>query len=199
VSVPKRVDPLERRRSIAQAVFRVTATRGVEAVSLRDVAAEAGVSMGMVQHYFRSKDEMLLFALDHMRDRVAGRLQARLACLPDPTPRDVASAVLTELLPTDEDSRAEAGVSVAFYSRAAVTPAYALALRQGLRGLLDVFTERLRAAQHSGHTRPDVDAEQEAASLFWLAHGLVGPLLVGLYTPETAQSLLDRHLDRIFT
>jgi hypothetical protein len=67
-----------------------------------------------------------------------------------------------------------------------------------LRGLLDVFTERLRAAQRSGHTRPDVDAEQEAASLFWLAHGLVGPLLVGLYTPEAALSLLDDHLDRIF-
>ncbi len=197
--MPKRVDPLERRRSIAEAVFRVTASRGVEAVSLRDVAAEAGVSMGMVQHYFRTKEEMLLFSLDHMRDRVAGRLQARLAHLPEATPRDVARAVLGELLPTSEDSRAEAGISVAFYSRAAVTPAYAEALRQGLRGLLDATTAHLRAAQRSGHMRPDLDAEQEAASLFWLAHGLVGPLLIGLYTPQAAQALLDHHLDRIFT
>ena len=70
--MPKRVDPLARRHSIAEAVFRLAAARGADAVSLRDVAGEAGVSLGMVQHYFRSKDEMLLFALDHMRDRVAG-------------------------------------------------------------------------------------------------------------------------------
>ena len=69
--MPKRVDPLARRHSIAEAVFRLAAARGADAVSLRDVAGEAGVSLGMVQHYFRSKDEMLLFALDHMRDRVA--------------------------------------------------------------------------------------------------------------------------------
>ncbi len=66
--MPKRVDPLARRHSIAEAVFRLAAARGADAVSLRDVAGEAGVSLGMVQHYFRSKDEMLLFALDHMRD-----------------------------------------------------------------------------------------------------------------------------------
>jgi hypothetical protein len=141
---------------------------------------------------------MLLFALDHLRDRVAGRLQARLARLPDATPRDFARAVLTELLPTNEDSRAEAAVSVAFYSRAAVTPSYATALQEGLRGLLDVTAHQLRAAQRSGHVHPDLDAEQEAASLFWLAHGLVGPLLIGLYTPDAAQAILDRHLDRIF-
>jgi AcrR family transcriptional regulator len=152
----------------------------------------------MVQHYFRSKDEMLLFALDHMRDRVASRLRTRLARMPDATPRELARAVLTELLPTNENSRAEAGVSVAFYSRAAVNPSYAHALREGLRGLLDVTAQHLRAAQRGGHMRPDLDAEQEAASLFWLAHGLVGPLLVGLYTPDAALALLDHHLDRIF-
>ena len=197
--MPKRVDPLERRRSIAEAVFRVTAEHGVEAVSLRDVAAEAGVSMGMVQHYFRTKDEMLLFALDHMRERVAGRLQTRLAQLPDPTPRDVTRAVLTELLPLGEDTRAEAVISVGFYSRAAVTPAYAEALRDGLRGMLDIIVQHLRAGQESGQLRPGLDAEHSAASLFWFMHGLVGPLLVGLYTPEAAEALLDQHLDQVFS
>ena len=197
--MPKRVDPLERRRSIAEAVFRVTAERGVEAVSLRDVAAEAGVSMGMVQHYFRSKDEMLLFALDHMRERVAGRLQTRLAQLPDPTPRDVTRAVLTELLPLGEDTRAEAVISVGFYSRAAVTPTYAEALRHGLQSMLDIIAQHLRTAQNSGQLRPALDAEHEAASLFWFMHGLVGPLLVGLYTPEAAEALLDEHLDQVFS
>jgi TetR/AcrR family transcriptional regulator, transcriptional repressor of bet genes len=196
--VPKRVDTLARRHGIAEAVFRLAASRGADAVSLRDVAAEAGVSLGMVQHYFRTKDEMLLFALAHMRDRVAARLQARLGHLTGAGPRDVVRAILTELLPYDHDSTAEAIVSVAFYSRAAVTPAYAAALRSGLASVLDVISGQLHAAQHGGQLRPGLDAGQEAASLFWLAHGLVGPLLVGFCTPEAAQSVIDHHLDRVF-
>src|SRR3954467_4457371 len=42
--------------------MRVAAHQGLEAVSLRHVATEAGVSTGMVQHYFRTKDEMMTFA-----------------------------------------------------------------------------------------------------------------------------------------
>jgi len=64
--------------------------------------------------------------------------------------------------------------------------------------MLDIFAQRLETARQAGHTRTDLDSEQEAATLFWLMHGLVGPLLVGLYTPEAAQSLLDTHLDQIF-
>ena len=108
----------------------------------------------MVQHYFRSKDEMLLFALDQCATGSPGRLQARLGSLTGAGPRDIIRAVLTELLPVDQDSRAEAIISVAYYSRAAVTPAYATALRNGLATLLDIITEQLCIAQHSGHTRP---------------------------------------------
>jgi TetR/AcrR family transcriptional regulator, transcriptional repressor of bet genes len=46
--------------------------------------------------------------------------------------------------------------------------------------------------------KPGVDVEQEAATLFWRTHGLVGPLVVGLNTPEQAQILLDHHQDHIF-
>lgn len=197
--MPKRVDPVERRRSIAEAVFRVTAERGVEAASLRDVAAEAGVSMGMVQHYFDTKDEMLLFALQYMRERIASRLQERLVHMPSVSLRDIVRAVLTELLPTEEDTRAEAIISVGFYSRAAVTPDYAAGLREGLRMMLDIITRHLEAARSGGEMRTGIEPEKAAESLFWFAHGLVGPLLVGLYTPEAALAMLDRQLDQVFS
>lgn len=57
----------QRRRDIAEAVFAVIGSRGFDAVSLREVATQAGVSMGSVRHYFTSKDEMLVFTLGHMR------------------------------------------------------------------------------------------------------------------------------------
>jgi AcrR family transcriptional regulator len=56
------VDREERRSRIAEAILRIAASRGLDEVSLRDVAAEAGVSMGQVQHYFSTKREMLMFA-----------------------------------------------------------------------------------------------------------------------------------------
>ncbi|MGH3910171.1 MAG: TetR/AcrR family transcriptional regulator, partial [Pseudonocardiaceae bacterium] len=62
--MPKRVDHRARRTQIADALMRVAATKGLQAVSLRHVAHEAGVSAGMVQHYFRTKDEMMTFALE---------------------------------------------------------------------------------------------------------------------------------------
>ena len=51
----------------------------MEAASLRAVAAEAGVSMGAVQHYFTTTDEMLLFALDYGNDLLAARIPRLLA------------------------------------------------------------------------------------------------------------------------
>jgi len=74
--MPKQVDHEARRQRIADAVCRLAARRGLEGVSLRHVAVEAGVSMGQIQHYFTTKDEMLLFALRTMSDRVERRLGA---------------------------------------------------------------------------------------------------------------------------
>src|ERR1700748_1019544 len=81
---PKRVTPDEGREPIAEAVSQVIADRGWDAVTLRDVASTAGVSMGQVQHYFSTKTEMLLFALTHMRTRILTRLEQQLAALPQP-------------------------------------------------------------------------------------------------------------------
>jgi hypothetical protein len=64
--------------------------------------------------------------------------------------------------------------------------------------MLDIITRHLEAAQSGGDTRPGIGVEEAAESLFWFTHGLVGPLLVGLYTPEQALTLLDRQLHQVF-
>ncbi|MGC5333283.1 TetR/AcrR family transcriptional regulator [Micromonospora sp. DT62] len=181
------MDVDERRRAFAEAVFRVVETSGSEAVSLRDVAAEAGVSMGMVQHYFRTKDEMLMFALEHLGERVSRRLEDRLEALPDPTPKEVVRAMLAEVLPSTKASRQEAAVSIAFFNRAVVTPAYAQALRESYRRVLALVAARLPAGR-----------QDEATVLFWLTQGLLGPVLIGHYTADEALALLDAQVDRAF-
>lgn len=196
--MPKQVDHEQRRQALAEAVFTVIGTRGFEAVSLRDVADQAGVSMGAVQHYFPAKNDMLLFALAHMRARVLQRLQTAVSQLAEPTRRDTIRAALRVMLPVDEPGRQEACVNIAFFSAATVTPAYADLLREGYSRILTTSQAQLHAAAQAGELHPDVDVEQEAAALFFLTQGLIGPILIGLYTPDDALALIDRHLHRIF-
>jgi DNA-binding transcriptional regulator YbjK len=197
--VPRRVDHEARRRAIAEAIFEVIGSRGLEAVSLRDVAAQAGVSMGAVQHYFVSKDQMLLFALGHMRDRVLTRMQAELAAIGEPTARETVRAAAKAMLPMGEQGRQEAIVAGAFYSFATVHPVYADVLREGYQRLLSVSRQSLRAAAEAGEIADGIDTDREAAMLFFMIQGLIGPILIEILSPADALALVDHQLDRIFT
>lgn len=196
--MPRQVDREDRRRMIAEAVFAVIAERGLAAVSLRDVAAQAGVSMGAVQHWFTTKDEMLRFALEHMRTRVLGRLQDRLARLANPGRRDLVEAALEVMLPLDEPGRQEACVNVAFVGLATTDPGYADMLRLGYQRLVDGSKAQLRAAATAGELAPGVDPDGEAVALYFLAQGLIAPLLVEMLTPAEAKALLHARLGQIF-
>ena len=200
--MPRLVDHEARRRAIAEAIFEVIGSRGLEAVSLRDVAAQAGVSMGAVQHYFESKEQMLLFALSHMRDRALARMQAELAAIAQPasqpTARQTIRAAARVLLPIGEAGRQEAIVAGSFFTVAAVNPVYAEPLRDGYARLLRVSVQNLRAAQEAGEIAGDVDVEREAALLFFMIQGLIGPILVGILSPADALALVDYQLDRLF-
>jgi AcrR family transcriptional regulator len=196
--VPRRVDREARRRAIAEAVFEVIGSRGLEAVSLRDVAAQANVSMGAVQHYFASKDQMLLFAMSHMRDRVLARMQDELAAIGDPTTRERVRAAARAMLPIGEQGRQEAMAAGAFYAFAVVHPAYADLLREGYQRLLSVSRHNLRAAAETGEIADGIDTDREAAVLFFMVQGLIGPILIGVLSPADALTLVDDQLDRIF-
>jgi transcriptional regulator BetI-like protein len=102
------------------------------------------------------------------------------------------------MLPVDSAGREEACVNIAFFSAATVTPAYAEQLRDGYGRILTVSIGTFREAARLGELREGVDPEVEAPALYFLTQGLVGPILVGLYSPEDALALVDSQLDRVF-
>lgn len=57
-----------RREQIVQAAFRVAAREGLEQLTIRLVAAEAGLSTGLVFFHFKSKEVLLLTLLDWLLD-----------------------------------------------------------------------------------------------------------------------------------
>jgi AcrR family transcriptional regulator len=186
--MPKKVDHQERRTRIADALMRVAADHGLEAVSLRHVAAEAGVSAGMVQHYFGNKDEMMAFALAVVRERTQARVAGAVARLgADPAPRALLRTIIAAVLPLDDAGRDDGRVALAFLAYTAVRPA-AAALREDTAQMAAFFAGLL----------PAPNAKAAAAGLLALMEGLGVYLLGGQYTAEQALGALDAHLDLVF-
>jgi TetR/AcrR family transcriptional repressor of bet genes len=55
----KRESPEKRRAALVQAAIRCLAEGGMGAFKMERIAAEAGVSLGLLPHYFKSKTELL--------------------------------------------------------------------------------------------------------------------------------------------
>src|SRR5262249_7291738 len=53
-----------RRQQIIDAAYAVAARRGLQAVTVREVAKKAGVSVGLVLFHFRTKERVVLALLD---------------------------------------------------------------------------------------------------------------------------------------
>ena len=75
--------PEAARTELLDAAERLFAERGPDAVGLRDVATEAGVSHGLITHYFKTYEglveQVLLRRTTRVADAVVARLQAQAA------------------------------------------------------------------------------------------------------------------------
>ncbi|MER5466095.1 TetR/AcrR family transcriptional regulator [Streptomyces sp. NPDC002668] len=198
--MPKRVDHDVRRTEIAEALVRVAGRRGLHAVGMRDVAAEAGVSLRLVQYYFQTKEKLLLYGLQHLAGEFGERVADRVrAAGDDPGPRAMIEALMMASLPTDEESRTFHLVYTS-YAVLAVTDK-ALAAQPYMdkpNAAEDTVAALLQKAKDAGLIGPDVDARAEAISLLAMSAGLGTSILVGQRGPESADAVLGYHLDRLF-
>ena len=193
--MPRQVDHQQRRRHIGEAVLRLTATRGLEAVSLRNVAAEAGVSMGTLQHYFTGKQEMLDFAQQYNYERATVRIPPLIAAVSEPRST---RALLIDLLGLDGESREGARLGAAMLARAVIDPQAAATARTAYDGVTGFLAAQLRAAQADGGLPAHLDPDHVARHLYAVVEGLRWPALIGACTPGQALAVLDDHLNALF-
>ena len=64
--MPKIVDHQQRKIEIAEITWRLIQTQGLEAVSLRAIAKELGMTTGVLWSYFKDKESLMMFMLDHV-------------------------------------------------------------------------------------------------------------------------------------
>ncbi|MGW4435184.1 TetR/AcrR family transcriptional regulator [Streptomyces sp. NPDC004596] len=195
--MPRQVDYESRRRRIAEAVCLLADEHGLEKVSMRDVAARAQVSLGAVQRCFRSKEEMLLFAVDHVGDRITERVRARMAASPDQSAVTVLGHAANEVALLREEHRAEARIWLAFVAQAAVSEPLAGPLRTSYAALQNLIVRLLAEATGSGladEGGAPPSPHNEARTLLALADGLTTHVLIGHLTAEEAEAVLHAHL-----
>jgi AcrR family transcriptional regulator len=188
--MPRQVDYDRRRQQVIEAVCELADQRGLDGVTLRDVARQAGVSLGAVQRCFRTKDEMLVLALTHVSEQFAARVRTVASEKP---PAALAHAV-ADLALLDADRRPEAQVWLAFVARAAVTPDLARILKEGYPVVHELLTRLVRET-----AGPSVDAAREAQTLLALADGLTLQVLLGQLSRDEARRVLDTYGDRLRT
>lgn len=93
----RRRDPQRRIEEIAAATERVIAARGVEGLTHRAVAEEAGVPLGATTYHFATKDDLIEAALRRSVDRYALYLEQWVAQRPELT-REQLTVLLTDVL-----------------------------------------------------------------------------------------------------
>lgn len=197
--MPKTADHDKRRAMILDALFAVAARQGLHAVSLRAVAAEAGISLRLVQYYFETKAGLMQAGLDRLERESNDRWTGRLAPAPDaPNTRAALAALFREALPTDPQSRAFHHMWMSYAVLAMTEPDLAgPGLVAGPNRLQTRIAAILADGKEAGMFRADIDVDAEAGALLGLIHGLGTAMLVGQQKPAAALAHLERQLDRL--
>jgi AcrR family transcriptional regulator len=194
--MPKIVDHDRQREKFAEAAIRLIARDGFEGMTMRAVAAEAGLSYGSLFHYFDSKDELLMYAVRHSTSQQTRRVNEYAS-------KFTGLKALQHLLFDDtivtKTVRDDSVVWLAFLYKAALQQRFAemhIELIDGwfarIKGLLD-------GAQESGEIPADIDTAFEARAIWVYSAGIgqQGLLHPKLVPPKLQKKLITAYLEKL--
>jgi AcrR family transcriptional regulator len=194
--MPKIVDHDRQRETFAEAAMRLIARNGLEGVTMRAVAAEAGLSYGSLFHYFDSKEELLMHAVRTTIGRQTRRVNeysGQYAGL------EALEHLLCDDAVTNESSRDAWLVWMAFQYQAALRESFAemnaelvAGWRQRIRGLLN-------DAKSNGEIGEEIDTDIEASALWAYSSGIgqLGVLHPDSFPPARQKALIANYLDKL--
>jgi DNA-binding transcriptional regulator YbjK len=166
----------DRQRPLMEATLRIIGRLGVDGVTHRAVAAEAGMSLGAITHHFSSRDHLVEAALRHALARETGRLRALSLSLQDQV-MDIDTWIGALAAWYARELKTDAEVHIACYEAflaAARSPRYRDIIQQWFSTWQRSAELALKAA---GSTRP-----RQHAELFVSA--LIGVVLQQLAAPR---------------
>lgn len=159
--MPKLVDHDARRAEVATLAQDVICEQGLASLTLRDVAGKGGWSPTAVTHYFRNREELLVFTLQHSRDEAGRRVAAAME-----GGTDLLQATIEQTLPLDEPRRRQWQVWLAFWGSAVGSPALASVQSDAQRRFRGQLRTGLEARGFEG------DLDHESGRLVALVDGI---------------------------
>jgi len=163
MSMPRYVDHDARRRHIAATAAELVGTRGLEALTFRNVAEAAGSSTTVLTHYFTDKRDLLRSTFEAVAERSGARF--------DEAQRHGGGLreCLEALLPLDSQRQTEWRLLTCYWGMAVSDPNLARAEARHVRSAQRRIESLLR--QHYPEIA-DSQAEAVARRLVTLVHGL---------------------------
>ncbi len=192
----RKADHEQRRRQVAESLLRTVATRGLARTTLADVAEEAGVSVGLVQRYFRSKSDLLRFGAEYLYERAEERItEVELV----PPARTALYRIMETLLPLDDERRRELAVWLEFVPATLTNPEMSQIHRDTTRRLVDGIAAGIADARANDEVSPRTDARTEAASLVAFVDGLTMHHLAttDIFDVDLIRDALSRYINQL--
>lgn len=175
--MPAPVDHEFRRQQIARIATDIICRVGLDAVTMRQIAAEAGFSTTIVTHYFASKRELLLYTYRWSALKAQARVDAVLAV----DPVDLQGAV-EALLPLDPGRMGEWKVYFAFWQMALVDPDFAAEQRAQADNAEGILRRVLAARARAGRCRVGLDEVDTTARRLLVQ--IIGMAVHSLFDPR---------------
>ena len=175
----------ERREQILSVSLRLFAAKGLAGTKITDISGAAGISQGLVYHYFSSKDDIFIALIQQAFDKMNAACLALEAL--DLPPREKIGAAMTQLLADLERSPDFAGTCllIAMAGAAEGVPGAARAkMESSYRTPYRVIAGILRAGQADGSIKGH-DPEQMALAFWTTFNGLA---IYKAVHPETYRS-----------
>ncbi len=194
--MPKIVDHDIQRVKFAEAAMSLIARHGLEGVTMRAVAAEAGLSYGSLFHYFKSKDELLMHAIRHSTTLQTKRVNEYVS-------QYSGLKALEHLLCDDaiitDSSRDDWMVWLTFLYQAALQKSFADLHAQLIDGWRRRIEGLLKDAQEAGEIREDLDISFEAMGVWAYSSGIgqLGLLHRELLPAKLQKQLISAYIDKL--
>ena len=179
--MPKIVDHEQRRTEIIHALWQVIYEQGIHAASYQAVARAAGISVGRIQHYFASKQDLVRAGCQAIVDTAESVHFGRTEAL---EPFDALTELLTQPIPRNNAFRLGTAVWYAYLAQAVADPQIMEIVTKACRETLDYAAGLLKQAQ-------------EAGRLIALSNGLAQATMVGAATANEAVRILSQEVDSL--
>lgn len=190
--MPKIVDQIKRRKKVAEACWRVIKHKGIEQASVREIAREAGLSVGALRHYFSSQQDLLIFSMELVTEKVSKRIE-ELTFTGEPITD--AMQILSQVMPVDAQRRLEMEAWYAFTSKALHDPD----LQAMSRKMYDDIYRGCRLIVDQLSASSDEVKLSETDHLYALVDGLAVHAILQpeLMTVQQALTIVERYLRTI--